>query len=220
MTEDVEKFCRFCGAPIERDQRFCPKCGKAIVRTNPNTTTSPPLTTDTLTNSKNEVAPVGTGASKKILSIVQIFLAFVAVILVLATPFAYFRFTGYAAFAVGNLETQLVAAAVVITVLGIAYTAYMLGWKFLGQKAAVYAKMNLYLGAFQWLWVISLVTGLWSQITYHETFAFNGYSWWLGASSYAVVLGAILFTITGFIAFRMNRVVSLHPTQVFPTHIA
>ena len=205
MSGEVEKFCGFCGAPIEPGQKFCPKCGKAIMRETPNTMTAPSSTTAPLTASQHQPASAGEPASRKILSVVQIFLAFVAVILVLATPFAYFRFEGYAAFAVGNTDTQLVAAAVVITVLAFAYTAYMLGWKFLGQKAALYAKMNLYLGAIQWVWVISLVMGLWSQLTYHETFAFNGYSWWLGASSYAVLLGAIFFTITGFIAFRMNR---------------
>ncbi len=142
----------------------------------------------------------------KIVPSLQIFLALILVIAVLVTPFASFRFYGYGAFALSNTSTDLVAAAVIITALGIAYAAYIYGWKSYGQKAARYARMTLLLGAFQWVWVLSLAGALWSDIIYNATFAINGYYWWLDAATYAVLLGAIVFTITGLVAIRMTKV--------------
>ncbi len=62
----------------------------------------------------------------------QIALALLSVILILATPFASFRFYGYGAFNLADTNTELVAGAVVISTLAIAYSGYMMGWKVSG----------------------------------------------------------------------------------------
>ena len=46
------------------------------------------------------------------------------------------------------------------------------------------------------------------QIVYHSSFAIDGYYWWVDAASYAVLLGAIVFTIMGFIAVRITKLTS------------
>lgn len=142
--------------------------------------------------------------SRKLISSIQIIIGLLVTILVIATPFAYFRYSGYGAFNLGNNDIKLVGAAVAITALIIAYFGYVWGWKSAGKTTSKYAKMTLYLGAFQWIWVISLVLAIWNEITYNATFSIGlgGYSWWLGTASYATLIGAVIFTITGLMAVR------------------
>jgi hypothetical protein len=144
---------------------------------------------------------------------VQVSLAILSAILVLATPFAWFRFHGHGAFSLADTNTDLVAGAVVITDLGIAYCGYVMGWKALGREAAKYAKLTLCLGAIQWLWVLSLVPAIWADITHHASFATSDYYWWLDSASYAVLAGAILFTALRLVAFRRSKTI---PTAASP----
>jgi len=152
----------------------------------------------------------------KFLPGLQVFLAIVSVILVLTTPFAWFKFYGYGAFALKNTDTDLLAGLVVLTTLGIAYSGYMMGWGASGQGATRYAKWTLYLGAFQWVLVFFIVIAVYSDIIYNASFSTEGYYWWLDAASYAVVLGAILFTILGVIALFRSRVPSPFPSAQTP----
>jgi hypothetical protein len=115
-----------------------------------------------------------------------------------------------------NSNTDLVAAFVVVTTLAIAYLGYMMGWRSSGREAAKYAKWTLYLGAFQWLLVVLLVLAVWNDIIYNATFSIEGYYWWLDPASYAVVLGAIFFTILGVIAVFRSRVASTAPSTRTP----
>jgi len=150
---------------------------------------------------------------RKLISGIQITIALVVVILVIATPFAFFKYSGYGAFVMGNNEIKLVAAAIAITTLAIAYSGYVWGWKSLEKTTSRYAKMTLILGAFQWIWVLSMGLALWNEIIYNSTFSIGlgGYSWWLGTASYATVLGAIILTITGLIAARLAKAVPPPP---------
>jgi hypothetical protein len=68
--------------------------------------------------------------------------------------------------------------------------------------------LTLVLGAVQWLWALLVVLSVWNQIIYHSSFAIDGYYWWVDAASYAVLLGAIVFTIMGFIAVRTTKLTS------------
>lgn len=142
----------------------------------------------------------------KLLPTVQVGMALLVVILVLATPFGSFRYYGYGAFVLRNTDIELVTAAVVLTCLGIAYAGYMWGWKTSGPMAKKYAKLTLYFGVFQWLWVVSLALALWDDITYNATFTLGRYYWWLDAGSYALILGAIVLTITGLLAVHKANI--------------
>lgn len=84
--------------------------------------------------------------------------------------------------------------------------------------------MSLYLVAFQWVWVISGGLAIWNEITYNATYSvgLGGYSWWLGAASYATVLGAVIFTITNLMAvhtedyaFSLSVIFSVPPYYYF-----
>jgi len=149
-----------------------------------------------------------TSYSRKLISSIQIIIALLLVIFVIATPFAFFKYSGYAAFGMDNNGIKLVGAAIAITTLAMAYSSYVWGWKSPEKTTSRYAKMTLYLGAFQWLWVISLVLAVWNEITYNavSSVGLGGYSWWLGAASYAPLLGAIIFTITGLVTVRVARI--------------
>ena len=52
--------------------------------------------------------------SRKLISAVQIIIALLVVILVIATPFAFFKFSGYGAFALGNTNVNLLGATVAL----------------------------------------------------------------------------------------------------------
>ncbi len=155
--------------------------------------------------------------SKKLVAGIQITIGLVVVILVIATPFAWFDQYGYYdvlgnptpdnTFAMVNANTTLVATAIGITSLAIAIFGLVWGWLSWGKTAKNAAKVTLYLGAFQWVWVIFAVLAVQNEITYYATSAVNGYSWWLGAASYATLLGAIIFTITGLMAVRAAKAV-------------
>ena len=133
----------------------------------------------------------------------QIVFGVIVALVVLATPFARFAFHGYGAFNIAGTDVQLVSAAVILTTLGIAYFAYLYGRR--SSQPARYAKLTLYLGLFQWLWILSAYLSVSNEIIYHSTFAVDGYSWWLGGAAYATALGAIIFTVTGLLAVRVTR---------------
>jgi hypothetical protein len=136
----------------------------------------------------------------------QILMVLVVIVSVLGGPFASFKFRGYSAFALANTNVQLVAAAIVLSTLGIAYCAYMWGWKDTSQERALrHAKMSRLLGLSQWIWVISLVVAVWGDIVYWATFTLDGYSWWVDAPTYIVILGAVVLTTTGIIAVRRTN---------------
>ena len=51
---------------------------------------------------------------RKLISGIQIIIALLVVILVIATPFAFFKYSGFGAFAMGNTNIKLLGAAVAI----------------------------------------------------------------------------------------------------------
>lgn len=137
------------------------------------------------------------------ISSAQIFFGVIVALVVLTTPFATFAFHGYGAFSIGGADVQVVSAAVILTTLGIVYSADWYGWR--SAQPAKYANLTLYLGLFQWLWIVSAYLSVSNEIIYHSTFAVDGYYWWLGGAAYTTVLGAIIFTVTGLLAVRATR---------------
>jgi hypothetical protein len=159
----------------------------------------------------NQVATPPRPSIQKAVSAIQIGLALLQAVLVMTTPFAWFKFYGYGAFGIGfddSASTGLLMVVIAITAVALVAFAYLWGWSGSAAAAAKYARLTMIAGVSEWIWVVSVVLDVWNRITYHSTFAFEGYNWWLGTASYAVVIGAIAFTALGFAAVQLTRPVA------------
>jgi len=135
----------------------------------------------------------------------QIALALLQAILVLATPFAWFRFYGYDAFGLKDSTMWVLAVVIVITALAVAWTGYMWGWNASNMAPARNAWLSLVIGALDWIWFIWAVLEVRNRIDYWSTFATGRYYWWPGTASYAVLVGALAFTAIGCAAVWLTR---------------
>ena len=152
-------------------------------------------------------ATSASSAGAKVVSALQIGVALLSALLVLLTPFAWFKFHGYGAFAIGfneNATTSLLAVVIAITGVFVAWTAYMWGWKS-STAAAKFARISLIASAWEWIWLFSLVVDVWNRIDYHATFAFEGYRWWLGTASYSAIIATVVLTVLGVVAVQLAR---------------
>ena len=156
---------------------------------------------------QSDVQAIRVSSTLRMVSIAQIFFALIVVLLVLATPFGVFRFHGYGAFTMEDANIDIVRAAVVLSVLGIAHASYKGGLNPSpnGSPTRKYALNTLLLGVFQWIFAIGGYLAVWDAAMYHATFSVSGYYWWVGPGFYAAAVGALLFTILGIIAVMVTR---------------
>jgi hypothetical protein len=146
--------------------------------------------------------------SAKAVSSAQIGLAIVLLVLTFASPFALFEYHGYGIFWISftdNTATSLLSAIIALSALALGYSGYMWGWRSSGRTAARFAIMTLVLGAWQWVLVLAVVLEMWARITSYATFAYQGYYWWAGTASYAVLVGAVSFSVIGLVAVWLTR---------------
>jgi hypothetical protein len=135
-----------------------------------------------------------------VVSAVQIGLALTQLVLIWATPFVVFAYNGYGSFGINyqdNGLTLLLTLFIAVGVTGIGYAGWMSGWGATSEKARRYARLTLWLAAWEWLLTFWVVLDMWSRIDYYANSASQGDQWWVGTAFYALTVGATLFTILG-----------------------
>ena len=138
----------------------------------------------------------------------QIVLAVIVSVLTLTTPFVHFEYSGYSSFGIGfpgNFATQMLSIFIVASLLALAFSAYMWAWRASEETTRKFGRATLVLGCVQWGWVLFVILCMWSRILYWASFAGHGYYWWVGTATYAVLVGALILPILGWIAVVRTR---------------
>ena len=150
----------------------------------------------------------GQATSARVVAGMQILLAVIVSVLTLTTPFAHFEYSGYSSFGLGfpgNSAEQMLSILIVASLLALAFSAYMWAWRSAGETARKFGRATLVLGCAQWLWVLSVILVMWNRIIYWASFTLHGYYWWVGTAAYAVLVGALILPILGWIAVVRTR---------------